>query len=210
MDFDDIKNAWKDSFKEDNNINKSEIETKLKIKKQSNTALNKIKRNYKFDMYTGLILAILIIYYINRTMHFEYKNIFVLCLILFFGALLSWSIYNFLKIRKSEISSEKLKPALKKTITVIERFVNFNKSTFAKYLLMPLSICTGMLYSVFQDAGSIAISEILSKHELIKLTISLIIASALFIPLAQYYNKKMFKDHLDELKECLKEFENNV
>lgn len=210
MDFNDIKNTWKDSFQEDENLNKSELETKLKIKAKSNTALNKIKRNYKIDLYTGLGLTILIIYYIIRTMDFEYKHVFIGFVILFFGSLMAWSIYNFFKIRKAQISSDKLKPALKQTIKDIERFVNFNKSTFAKYLLMPLSICTGMLYSIFKDAGDIAIAELLSTQELIRLIVSLIILCILFIPLAQYYNKKMFKNHLDELKECLNEFENNI
>lgn len=208
MDFNDIKNTWKNSFKEDENLNKSELETKLKIKAKSNTALNKIKRNYKIDLYTGFVLSILIIYYIARTMDFEYKAIFVSFVFLFFGALIGWSIYNFFKIRKAEISSDKIKPALKQTIKDIERFVNFNKSTFAKYLLMPVSICIGMLYSIFENAGNIDLSEILSTQELIKLIVSLVVLSLIFIPLAQYYNKKMFKNHLDELKKCLEEFEN--
>jgi arsenate reductase-like glutaredoxin family protein len=207
MDFDNIKKTWKNSFNKNEVLDKSRIEAQLKIKSKSNTALNKVKRNYKFDLYAGLILTILIVYHVIKTMNFEYKYIFVSFIVLFFGSIIWWSIYNFLKIRKTEISSDKLKPALKQTIKDIERFVNFNKSTFAKYLLMPLSICTGMLYSVFQDAGNIAISEILSKQELIKLVIFLVVFSALFIPLAQYYNKKMFKRHLDELKKCLDEFD---
>lgn len=210
MDFNDIKNTWKNSFEKEENLNRSELEKKLQIKAKSNTALNKIKRNYKIDLYSGLGLTILIIYYIIRTMNFEYKNIFIGFVILFFGSLMGWSIYNFFKIRKAQISTDKIKPALKQTIKDIERFVNFNKSTFAKYLLMPVSICTGMLYSIFKDAGEIAIAEILTTQELIKLVVSLVILSLLFIPLAQYYNKKMFKNHLDELKECLNEFENNI
>ena len=44
MDFNDIKNAWKDSFKDEELLNKEEIKTKWKIKGKSNTALDKIKK----------------------------------------------------------------------------------------------------------------------------------------------------------------------
>ena len=34
-----------------------------------------------------------------------------------------------------------------------------------------------------------------------------VVGSGFFIPFSQFMNKRMYKQHLDELKQCLKEFE---
>lgn len=207
MDFNDIKKTWKNSFNKNEVLDKSKIEAQLKVKSKSNTALNKVKRNYIIDLGAGLILMILILFWMFYKIDSDFKYYLISFSVLFFGLILYWTVYNFLKIKDTSISTDQLKPALKQTIKDIERYVNFNKSTFAKYLLMPFSIGLGMLISVFDDAGNLPIYEILSTKELIRMGIFLIVASAIFITISQYYNKKMYKQHLDELKKCLDEFD---
>lgn len=207
MDFKEIKNVWKDSVKDEKLLNKEEIEAKLKIKGKSNTALNKVKRNYKIELYSGGILAILFILWMYINLSNEYRLILLLITILFFGILFSFTWRNFRKVRKTVISSEQLKPALIKTIKDIERYVNFNKSNFSKFLLLPFAICFGMVIGLFINSEDKGISEIFDAAEIIKLVVALVIVSAVFIPVSQYFNKKMYKQHLDELKQCLKDFE---
>lgn len=207
MDFKEIKNVWKDSVKDEKLLNKEEIEAKLKIKGKSNTALNKVKRNYKIELYSGGILAILFILWMYINLSNEYRLILLLITILFFGILFSFTWRNFRKVRKTVISSEQLKPALIKTIKDIERYVNFNKSNFSKFLLLPFAICFGMVIGLFMNSEDKGISEIFDSAEIIKLVVTLVIVSAVFIPVSQYFNKKMYKQHLDELKQCLKDFE---
>ncbi len=208
MDFNDIKNTWKNSFKDEELLNKQEIEAKLKIKGKSNTALNKVKRNYKFELILGGSFSVFFIVWMFINLAMDYKFIIITLTVLFFGILISFTWRNFRKVRKTVISSEQLKPALIKTIKDIERYVNFNKSNFSKFLLLPFAICFGMVIGLFMNSEDKGISEIFNAVEIIKLVVTLVIVSAVFIPISQYYNKKMYKQHLDELKECLKEFEN--
>ncbi len=209
MDFDEIKKTWKNSFKDDELLNKEEIEAKLKIKSKSNIALGKVKRNYKLELIIGIGMSIYFIIWMLIYISDEYKLLLSLFTFLFFGTLISFTWRNYNKVRKTVISSDQLKPALVKTIKDIERYVNFNTSTFSKYLLLPFAICFGMFIGIFVgvgEEGMNAVMEIL-ENRIIRIVIILVVLSVIFIPFSQYMTKKMYKQHLDELKQCLKEFE---
>ena len=55
MDFNEIKNTWKDSFKEKERLSSGQIKAMLKIKSKSNTALKKIKSSFKIELITGTL-----------------------------------------------------------------------------------------------------------------------------------------------------------
>jgi hypothetical protein len=207
MEFKDIKNTWKDSFKDNELLSKKEIEAKLRIKSKSNTALNKVKRNYKFELITGGIISVLFISIMYIDLTSKYRLLFVLITVLFFGLLLSVTWRNYRRIRKTVFSNKKLKPALIKTISDIEHYVNFNKSNFTKYLLLPFAISFGMVIGSIMGSNEQEFTEIFTITKIFGLVITLIITSVIFVPISQYLNKKMYKQHVDELKHCLKDFE---
>ncbi len=209
MDFKDIKNTWKDSFKDEEILNKQEIEAKLKIKKESNTALNKVKRNYKIELILGVAMSVFFIVWMTINLTNKYRVIFIPVTIIFFGILISFTWRNFKKIRKTVLSNEQLKPTLIKTIKDIERYVNFNKSNYTKFLLLPFAMIYGMFIGLFIGIGENEVSEVYAIVEgrILSIVITIVVLSAIFIPISQYINKRMYKQHLDELKHCLKDFE---
>lgn len=210
MDFNDIKNIWKNSFKDEQLLGKKEIEAKLKINSNSNIALNKVKRNYLFELILSGLLSIFVIIWLYLNVHSSGKYFIILIAFLFFGALFSFALYNYRKVRNIVISTDQLKPAIKDTIRNIERYVNFNKSNFTKYILLPFAILFGMFLGLQMGSGEISFIETLfslSNSSLIKMLIVFVVGSIIMIPISQYLNKKMYKRHLDELKQCLKEFE---
>jgi hypothetical protein len=108
------------------------------------------------------------------------------------------------------ISTDQLKPALMKTILDIERYVNFNMSGFLKYIIIPFSFAFGMLMGMLIVSGEkdfIDVIYSLGPKSLLKIGLILIIGSGIMIPVSQYMNKKLYKQHLDKLKEYLIEFE---
>lgn len=210
MEFDDIKNAWKNSFKEEELLNKDEIESRLTIKSKSNTALNKVKRNFKFEIITSSLLTIFVLNWLYRNITSEHKYLIIFLSFIFFGALIFFAGYNYFKVKNTVISTDQLKPALKDTIRDIERYVNFNKSNFTKFILLPFAILFGMFLGLNMGAEDKEIGEILALLEndvIIKMIVVFVVASVGMIPISQYFNKKMYKQHLDELKNCLNEFE---
>ena len=210
MDFNDIKNTWKNSFKDEQLLGKEEIKAKLKIKSNSNIALNKVKRNYLFELILSGLLSVFVIIWLYLNVHSSGKYFIILIAFLFFGALFSFALYNYRKVKNIVISTDQLKPAIKDTIRNIERYVNFNKSNFTKYILLPFAILFGMFLGLQMGSGEISFTETLSSlsnSSLIKMLIVFVVGSIIMIPISQYLNKKMYKRHLDELKQCLKEFE---
>lgn len=210
MDFNDIKNAWKDSLKDEELLNKQEIEAKLNIKRKSNTALNKVKWSYKVELLIGSTASLFVIIWMLINVDSKNKAFIISIAVLFFGSLLFFAWSNFRRIRKVSITSEQLKPTLQKTIKSIERYVGFNKSFFTKYLLLPFSVIFGLTIGLHIGSGYKGLLEILSLLEKEKITYIIIVgltAIVFVIPFSQFLNRKMYKQHLDELKQCLKEFE---
>lgn len=210
MDFDDIKKTWKNSFKDNELLDKKDIEARLNIKGKSNTALNKVKRNYKIEVYSSVLLTIFVLFWLYTNIDTNQKYLVMALSLVFFGILIAFAIYNYLKVKNTVISTEQLKPALKQTINDIERYVKFNKSNFTKYILFPFTILFGMFLGLSLAAEQERIIDIIYSLEnltIIKLSIAFVVFSVAMIPISQYINKKMYKQHLDELKNCLKEFE---
>ena len=206
MDFDDIKKTWKNSFKDNELLDKQDIEARLNIKGKSNTALNKVKRSYKIEVYSSVLLTIFVLFWLYTNIDTNQKYLVMALSLVFFGIL----IYNYLKVKNTVISTDQLKPALKKTINDIERYVKFNKSNFTKYILFPFTILFGMFLGLSLAAEKERVIDVLYSLEnlsIIKLSIAFVVFSVAVVPISQYINKKMYKQHLDELKKCLEEFE---
>lgn len=210
MEFDDIKKAWKNSFKKEEFLDKKEIDARLNIKSKSNTALNKVKRSYKLEIYGSILLAVFVILWLIKNIPTHNKLLIIGLAFLFFGALISFGLYNYLKIKNKEISTDQLKLALKQTIYDIEKYVNFSRSNFTKFILFPFTVLFGMFLGITISAGNGSVVEMIKMLEnssIIIMVIFFVIASAVMIPISLYLNKKMYKQHLDELKKCLNEFE---
>ncbi len=210
MDFDDIKKTWKNSFKDNELLDKQDIEARLNIKGKSNTALNKVKRNYKIEVYSSVLLTIFVLFWLYTNIDTNQKYLVMALSLVFFGILIAFAIYNYLKVKNTVISTDQLKPALKQTINDIERYVKFNKSNFTKYILFPFTILFGMFLGLSLAAEKERVIDLLYSLEnltIIKLSIAFVVFSVAVVPISQYINKKMYKQHLDELKKCLEEFE---
>lgn len=210
MEFDDIKKAWKNSFQKEEFLDKKEIDARLNIKSKSNTALNKVKRSYKFEIYGSVLLTVFVIYWLFTNISSHNKYMIILLAFLFFGLLIAFAVYNYLKVKNTEISTDQIKPALKQTISDIERYVNFSRSNFTKFVLFPFTVLFGMFLGITISADNESVMDmikLLENSAIIKMIIIFVVASLAMIPLSLYLNKKMYKQHLDELKNCLKEFE---
>lgn len=210
MDFNEIKNTWKDSFKDSELLNKEEIEAKLKIGSKSNTALNKIKKSYRFELILATPMFIGIIASLFVFLDYAYKIIIIPAAVLFLGWAVSFTWRNYNRIRKTVISADHIKQALEKTIKDIERYVNFNMSSFVKFIIIPFSFAFGMLMGLLVASGDKAFMDILMSlgtRSILKMIIILVLGSSIMIPVSQFTNKKLYKRHLDKLKQYLKEFE---
>lgn len=214
MDLNELKNIWNDFYKDDIHLDKEQIGAMLKIKSKSKTALVKIKKSYKFEFISVAIMYLIILFGLLFFIKTSTVLIFIGLITLIMGLPYYYVWKTYKKIKNTVISSKRLKPTLISTINDIEKYVNFTKSTLAKYIIIPFALLLGMSMGIFislsftsGDMNFIETVCTLKAKSIIKMILILVIGSGVMIPLSQYFNKKMYKQHLDELKQCLKEFE---
>jgi len=210
MDFNEIKNIWRDSFKEKEILNQMQIKDMLRIKSRSNTALAKIKSSFRLELIAGSIIYLFIIASIFVLINMPQSIVFFVIVSLLMGIPLFFYYQTYKKIRHSIYTEENLKQSLRNTTNDIERFVLLGKNNYFKYTLIPLAIITGMFMGLYIGTGENDIIEILKSlktRSIVKMIILLGAYTGIMIPFSIYWFKKKFKRHYIELMKCLNELE---
>lgn len=210
MDFNEIKNTWKDSFKEKERLSSGQIKSMLEIKSKSNTALKKIKTSFKIELITGTLMYMFIISSMFFLMDFPESFIFFVIVSMLMGIPMIFYYRTYKKIRHTVYTENTLKQSLLKTTKDIEKFVMVGKNNYLRFILIILATITGMFMGLFIGTGENNIIEIFSELEtssIIRMIVLLSIFSGVLIPFSRYWYKRKFKRHYDELKKCLREFE---
>lgn len=75
------------------------------------------------------------------------------------------------------------------TIKDIEKFVMLGKDSYLKFIMIPMSVLTGMFMGLYISSGEDNIIEIfnsLETHSIIKMIVLLVIFTGIMIPFAKY------------------------
>jgi hypothetical protein len=209
MNFNQLKSTWQNSFKNEG-LSREQISAKLKIKGQSDIILKKIMNNYRNSLVT---LAIMYLFIIAGLFIFLQTNIVyqIVTLITIFLVVAATDSYKSLRqIKRTTTSDDDVKTALTKTILIIEKSLRFGMGNLYKYLLIPLALIFGIVIGIFIGAGEKSVIETiynLENKSIIKIILVIVFGTALTIPFSQFMLNRMYKQHLDELKTCLKEFD---
>jgi hypothetical protein len=124
--------------------------------------------------------------------------------------LVSYSGKSYKRLREFQKYDEQLKPALEKTISVIENHLKFGMGNLYKFVLIPLALVFGIAIGILSVSGWAEFwptIQSLENKSLIKIILVIVLGSAITIPYSQYMMNRMYKQHVDELKKCLKEFD---
>lgn len=210
MDFNDIKNIWNDSFSDKERLSSSQIKDMLKLKRRSNTAIEKIKKSFRVELIGGFLIYLFIMVGLLILMKMPEVLVFFALVTIIMGLPLYFFNKNYRRIKHVTYSVSTLKQTLTKTVDDIEEFVNIGKGTWLKFIMIPSATIIGMFMGLFIGTGENNIIEIFNSLEtrsIIKMIVLLVIFTGAMIPLSKYWFKKKFKQHYIELKKCLKELE---
>jgi len=213
MDFERIKNQWESSFKQKERLNNDQLMAMLKIKESSNTALNKLVRNHQSGLIISSAMFVTIITGILMFIEPPASFIWIGTITILMATVFYFSGRSFNRLRKIEISDEQLKPALKKTIREVSRNIKFGMGNLYKFVLIPLALILGITIGIYIASGNANFWETVQSLEnksIVKIILVVVLGSAFTIPFSQFTMKRMYKQHLDELKRCLKEFEDEI
>ncbi len=210
MDFKEIKNTWNESFKKKDHFDRNQLEAMLKLKSRSNTALEKIKSSFKLELIMGVSIYMFIISALMILVAFPESLIFFVIITLLMGFPLLFYYKNYKKIRHTKYTEDTLKQSLIKTTDDIKTFVMIGKGNFLKFTMIPLATLTGMIIGLYIGTGETNLLEILNAlntRTIIKMISLLTIFSFILIPFSKFWFKRKFKQHYDELVNCMNEFE---
>lgn len=211
MDFKEIQNIWKTSFNEEQ-LSPAQLEAMLKIKSRSNTALKKLKNSFRFELITGGLMYLFIIFAIILLLDFPLSIIFFIIVsgLMVIPLLFYYKTYR--KIRDTIYTDSTLKNSLIQTTHDIEKFVKIGQGNILRFILIPFAIVTGMTIGLFIGTGETDIIEIFNHLEtrtFVKMIVLLAVFTGVLIPFSRHWYKKKFQQHFKELKDCLKQFEEN-
>lgn len=209
MDFNHLKANWQNSFKQES-LTSEQISAKLRIKGQSDIILKKIMNNYKFSLFA---LVIMYLFIIAGLFIFLKTNIVYLLAVLFTILLVVAATYSnksLRQIKQASTSDDDVKTALTKTILILEKSLRFGMGNLYKYLAIPLALIFGIVIGIFIGAGEKSVLETiynLENKSIVKIIFVIVIGTGITIPFSQFMIKRMYKQHLDELKKCREELE---
>lgn len=199
MELDELKNIWQQASNESISsqiIQKEELS--FMIKGKSSDILTKLKRNLLLESILCLLCFPAFVYVIFVAEVENYHR--YVCSVLFFitlGILVAFW-FEYRSLQKFDANTD-LITSLKSTVTQLTKFTNIYM-IFNYLLLFPM-----LLY------GSVVGIEITGQE----LTSTFLIVNSIVIsPLGywwlKYYIRKVYQQHLDKLKNCLSELEENI
>lgn len=213
MDFDKIKYQWESSFKGEELLNNDQLLALLKIKDSSNTALKKLVRNHQVGLIISSVMFVIIVAGIFFFIEPPASFIWIGTITVLMAAVFYFSGRSYNRIRKIQISDEQLKPALEKTIKEVSRNLKFGMGNLYKFVLIPLALILGIAIGIYIASGDVGFWQTvrsLENKSIIKIVLIITLGSGITIPYSQFMMKRMYKQHVDELKRCLKEFDEEI
>lgn len=211
IELEDLKNIWKDNI--DSKIDAQRLEQdkiKALLSQQSTNIIDKLRRNLKIEIALFFICLVLIA---CVPLYFTNKEVTILCAVVLVFIFIPYFIYYIRKYRelKRFYSYDRdIKTSLKELVTQLEKYLNIY--FWGSLLLTPISgFLSGfaILYQM-KALGFLVYFDAFSSG-----TLSLILSFALLLtlisyPVMKWYIRKLYGQHLEKLKGCLKELEETL
>ncbi|MCF8236323.1 MAG: hypothetical protein K9G67_15540 [Bacteroidales bacterium] len=214
MDFKDIKNTWKSSFKHHETLTEEQIKKRLNLKRRSNTALYALKKNFRFEFLVGGAEYLIIIFALFSFLDVSIAMIFSVIVSIMMGIPLYSAIKAFKSIDRTIYTDTNLVNALTETIKKLRKHIKYGTKNILKYIQIPTALIIGVIMGLFvasafnPDESFAEMVYSMETKSIVKIIVLILGGSAMMIPFSIFYFKRRFVKHFEELKTCLKELEN--
>jgi len=202
MELDDLKSIWRKQ-KPDFEI-KQEKEIASMLNRRSNSIISKLKRSVWFELIFTIVCGMGLGIYALTLEHGALMWT-IISLIILFVSYLIYYIKKIVLLNQFDPSSENLKNSLENLLEKLTTYLNFYKKSYA--VLYPVYFCLGLLFGALERG----MDDFLHHISQPKTILILIALAGLFflctIWITNWYLKKLYGNHLDKLKELLKELQ---
>ncbi len=202
MELDELKNIWKNTTP--NFQSKGESEIALMLKQQSESIIEKIKRNVWFELAFTMAGGFALMIYVLMLPSGAIKWFFVSSLIILVVYLFYYGKKIMMLNRFDQVNSN-MKLNLETLINNLSGYLKFYKRSYA--ILYPVYFCLMLLF-LGLERGTDEFLETISRPE--KILLLLFLAVFFFICstwLTKWYLQKLYGNHLSKLKSLLIDLE---
>jgi len=208
IELDDLKNIWSSNI--ENDIGKQSVEQekiRTLLKNKSTNIIDKVRTNLLREIIMFCVCLLLVA---CVPVYLQTKEVFILCAIIVVVIFIPYLIYYLKKYRELKrffSYNENMKHSLQLLIQQLEKYLSIY--FWGSLLLTPVSgflLCFVILYEM-KALGFLLYFDVYSSA-----TLSMILSFALLLTLVSYpvmkwYIRKLYGQHLEKLKDCLKELE---
>jgi len=212
MNFDELKDIWKQASAQDekNFLSKEELAKRIEIKSKTQGLLSKLNRSLAIELGIGVVFFALVAYMYYHFVLDKSLQIILISTALIVLPLLAVYYIKFRNINKIEISEYSLKEALQSIIGGVGSYVRFYYvvNLIFGVLLIPASLLFGQgvgSFILFPDTTAEIRFPELSQNDFILMGIIIPVLIAFYYFFLRMYIKKLYGNHLDKLKSCHKE-----
>jgi hypothetical protein len=208
IELDDLKNIWSSNIESDigkQSVEQEKIRTLLKNK--STNIIDKVRTNLLREIIMFCVCLLLVA---CVPVYLQTKEVFILCAIIVVVIFIPYLIYYLKKYRELKrffSYNENMKHSLQLLIQQLEKYLSIY--FWGSLLLTPVSgflLCFVILYEM-KALGFLLYFDVYSSA-----TLSMILSFALLLtlisyPVMKWYIRKLYGQHLEKLKDCLRELE---
>jgi len=206
IELEDLKNIW--SNKIENDIGQQAIEQekiRALLNKKSTNIIDHVRKNLLIEIIMFFVCLLLIA---CVPIYFHYKEVTILCVIVIMVVFVPYLIYYIKKyneLKKFFSYNQDIKSSLQLLITQLEKYLSIY--FWGSLLLTPISgFLSGfaVLYEM-KALGFLLYFDVFSSATLSMILSFALLLTLLSYPIMKWYIRKLYGQHLEKLKDCLKE-----
>lgn len=206
IELEDLKNIW--SSKIENDIGKQTIEQekiRALLKKKSTSIIDKLRKNLLGEIIMFCVCLVLVA---CVPIYLQTKEVFIICALiitLIFVPYLIYYVKKYNELKRFFSYNQNIKSSLQLLISQLEKYLNIY--FWGSLLLTPISgflLGFAILYEM-KALGFLIYFDAFSSANLSLILSFALLLTLLSYPIMKWYIRKLYGQHLEKLKDCLKE-----
>lgn len=203
LELDDLKSIWKGNKPFEA---KPAEEIAAMLKGRSNSPIAKLKRSTWFELVLTMVFGVIMLFYSFSLPSGSLKWSVVATLI--FEV---YCIYYFKKLKllnRFDASQQNIRENLEKLVKDLNAYLSFYKMSYA--VVFPVYFFLLLLFTAIERGADAFLHQLTQPETILRLSIASLVFIAIMVQVSKWYLKKLYGNHLEALKELLKDIEDST
>jgi uncharacterized membrane protein (DUF485 family) len=198
MELEDLKSIWKGNLFEA----KQTDEIAAMLKGRSNLTIARLKRSVRFELLLTIAFGLLLLYLAITLRSGAVKWSIVSMVLLGFA----YIIYYVMKMRvlnRFDPSQQNIRENLEKLVSSMEAYLKFYKTSYT--ILYPVYFFLGVVFVALERGMDAFLHQLGQPETILRFAFVSLVVLVVSLFLSKWYLKKLYGNHLDALKELLRD-----